>query len=238
MNLHKVWPSPWPVEIRGRSYLVSEYRLRDLACLGDWVARQRGNPLDRLPPSELRSADPRAWRAALLAAHELADADAPEWGDPEAAPLVQSFDGLAFSAWVAIRRHQPEVDLSLATRLTAAMLNEAIPEWVALQIAALRPDARYAVNRIVLADVAPHLLAKKPRRGNWARSVADLILNSSMTLNDISELTVGQFNLIVSRGEPDDGCSFDRGREGDLPGRLARWWAMDGGDGANGDGHA
>lgn len=233
MNLCDVWPAPWPVEIRGEVYEVSELRLCDLAALGDWVARRRGSALDALPPDSLRPEDPRAWRRALLAAYELADSDAPEWGDPEAAEAANSLEGLATFAWVALRRHRPEVDLPCATRLTVAMLTEAPDEWVTLQMAALRPDARRTVLRSVLGDVAPHLLEPRPRRADWGKDVARLVTDSGMTLAGVGELSVGQFNFLATRGEPPDDCLLP-GEPG-LARSLERWWAGDWP--ANGDGH-
>ena len=53
----------------------------DLAALGDWVYRRQGDGTRALPDPELRAADPRAWRAELLARYRLADGAPWAYGD-------------------------------------------------------------------------------------------------------------------------------------------------------------
>jgi hypothetical protein len=112
-------PIPRLLTLAGEEYLVSEFRLRDLAELTAWAEERSPDPLGMLAGID-REAEPERWRAAFRGAWEAAEAGPPGFGSDPVGDAVRL-------VYVAIRRHRPgfgpDDAAELLTRMTGAELD-------------------------------------------------------------------------------------------------------------------
>lgn len=107
--------------IRGKTYLISEFKLKELAELQTWIQGHILHPIDQIKDRLNGLSDKE--RMALLseARHDAVDWP-PQVGDKDGARLlVMTMPGQVEALYVGLRKHQPEVTRDEAFEVYRAM---------------------------------------------------------------------------------------------------------------------
>lgn len=195
-----ILPVPRAVTLAGRSCVVGELRLGDLAELQAWLEERADHPLAAEPADDRRAQLAAAWPAAAAWPIRL--------GSDEAAPHVATRAYRRAFLWIALRRHNPDLEPGDIDAIEAA----ATPaEWAALQRVAwaVSPKAE------IVAEVAPD---PSPSTGtDWVDVLYRIMDSLKYTPDQVRDLTLGQFRALASGGKP-----ADQGREATARAAQAR----------------
>jgi hypothetical protein len=204
--LSNLWPSPERVSLDdGEALVVRPLTLRDLAALEAWALgriRARGETPGALIDQALAlQEDPDARDALLRRAYDLAESE-----DATLAGLVDAelASPEGYAAWLRLAVQDPPLDgagsAALVDRITVA-------DWSRLYRAATRPDpldeAAAAIDRAIGVTFprAPHPGAPTDETAKLALIVAERL---GWTLDQIGDLTLGQWGAVLRCGDPSD----------------------------------
>lgn len=193
-TLLDLFPQPKPLDMAGGRWLVSQFRLRDLAKMEAWVAAQLPDPLQSifdLPPGSPER------RAALRAAFDLTLRGLPGIDSHAASVLIASPEGQAYCLWLSLSRSHPDFTLMAATSLVGAT-DEG--EWAAFERVAWAIDPHDIVNSEIDAECGVSLPPRDERPGGvtWTEAW----LSTRMPVERFGDLTLSQWRGIVAGGKP------------------------------------
>jgi hypothetical protein len=183
MSLHLFSPGPFPLRLAGCDYRARPLRVGDLYALADLAARQVRRP-GRPGPGE---ADDPAYRRALRAHFDAAEAWPPEWGR-----ALDTDEGMGLVLAATLREDGvTEEELAgLACLMTAE-------EWADLQAIAFGADPL-----LEAAATIDQLLGSGPADGgSWEKSIAAVCLALGKLPAEVATMTLPEFRLVAQRGE-------------------------------------
>jgi hypothetical protein len=194
--ISRCFPQPVPVRVAGCVLFAAQLRLRDLAALEAWAMTVTPCPTDGL------GVDGPDFPPRLAAAYDEARAWPPEIGSATVDELLsRTPEGRAMIVTLACR---PWMTHELAAEVVGAMSDE---DWHALRSVAMADDpSPFAwISAVVdqLAGVEPF----EPRReggtpSTWERVIIAACDGDPTRLEAIGDLTVGQWILFQTDGEP------------------------------------
>ncbi len=179
----------------GRFWLVSEFRVRDIAALQWWTQAHLPYPLAALHTIDRRS-DPVAWHTELVRIRRSAKAWPPAYGSSEAESAIHRAASLGAFLWAALSRHQSWFSLADAIDLGYRVSAEDFD----------------AVSRVVWAKLPMEeiyaILWPEGRGGRgageglpWEEAVDRLATTKRWTYEDIGDLTLSAFSLACHAGK-------------------------------------
>jgi hypothetical protein len=208
MSLSLFWPTPRPLLLAGRVYDVHPLRLRHLAALEAWAARQLQDTATAL--WDVASIpDPGERRTALRGLYERVEGTGPDTTGPDARAILSTRAGMAehFRHTVrrGTRRPSPACALRIAEGITAA-------EWLAWQHVAWCVDDLDAIAEAIDREIGvvwPTPGPSEPGTG-WGKSLWTVVTGvatgygsvgaTGWTLDQIGDLTIGQWHWLRSGG--------------------------------------
>ena len=191
--LTRLFPRPRPVTLGGRTFLVGEMRLSDLAELSEWMERRWESPLEALRPS-LDGLDGRARLDALRGIWDACEAGPPTWGTDEGMRMLATAEGIAQTFVTILRRHQPGMTLDEIQQVAEATTPEEYGEMLS------------AWRRVEPIDELSAMLGMdegdRGRAIGWAQAVCELCEATGWTLDYALTLTLGQIRTFRGGGKP------------------------------------
>jgi hypothetical protein len=196
---------PRPVTLGGRTFLVDEFRLEDLADLQSWLRRRWTDPMDGLR-DRLGSMAEDERRAALRGAYDVAEEGPPTWGDDRGRDLLDSAEGILETFRLALRRHHPEMTMEDDVDAMGMAVAEGI-----LSVAMRTTPAEYWAMRRVLWGVGPldeieaAMGVERNTEGGipWTQAVCELAeAYPGWTVGDIGSLTLTEVRTVREGGRP------------------------------------
>jgi hypothetical protein len=186
MSITACIPIPRRLTLAGSEYLVSEFRLRDLAELTARAEERSPNPLEGLAGID-RGAEPERWRAAFRAAYEGAERGPEGFGSEPVADAVRLVH-------LAIRRHRPGFALEEAAELLTRMTGGELDRLTRLVWGA---DPLDELDRILDPP------ASGPPAGiPWEEAIDLLSRERGLSYEAIAEMSLGAFANALRGGKP------------------------------------
>lgn len=192
MVLTSIVPTPRPVVMAGRSYLVRPATIRMLAELQQWVDARTPDPFAGVWPL-VYGADALQGEERWRAVREALDA-APspvEWDDTEGSGMLATIEGLAFTVWLGCR---PEVSPEQAVRIVVAATG---PEIAAFRRAFYGVDPRHELYVVLFAG----MLSEGGPPATWGEAICQIAEATGWTLPQIYDLTLAEFGMIRRGGK-------------------------------------
>lgn len=192
-----LFPEPVPVELAGRSFLVSELRVRDVGAIEREVAMVLGHPLvgledDVAACESLPFSDParRRSQARLLAA---VGNWPPRYGSDEFREVAATAEGACTYLFILLRRHRPGLSpagcVELAGSMTAA-------EW--------RGVDDVAWGRQPWEADGDDAGRNRPYPMDWGKAVHRVARSLGVAPDAVGDMTWTQFVNELNRGGPRD----------------------------------
>lgn len=197
-RLADLFPQPKMLTLGGGKWLVSEYRLRDLASMESWCEARLPDPFALIDATEPGTP---VRRKALRAAFDLVADGLPGIDSPAASAMLATPEGLAFRLWLSVGRSHPEFSLIVADETVAAMSDA---EWSAFNRVAWGADPYEAIDAEINAECGIKLPPKSQASSNvtWMEAY----LSSRMSIERFGNLTLNQWRGITEGGKPKDRC--------------------------------
>jgi hypothetical protein len=181
---------PRPVTLGGRTFLVDEFRLEDLADLQAWLRRRWIDPMDGLR-DRLGGMEEAERRAALRGAYGAAEEGPPTWGDDRGRDLLDSAEGILETFRLALRRHHPAEDVFAVAERTS-------------------PAEYWALRRVLwgvgpLDEIEAAMGVERNTEGGipWTQAVCELAeAYPGWTVESIGSLTLTQIRTVRGGGKP------------------------------------
>lgn len=197
-RLADLFPQPKMLTLGGGKWLVSEYRLRDLAAMESWVAARLPDPFDLIEATEPGTP---VRRKALRTAFDMVADGLPGIDSPAASAMLATPEGLAFCLWLSISKCHPDFTLMAAASLLDGMADT---EWSAFDRTASGADPYDVIDAEINAECGIMLPPKPAKSGDvtWMEAY----LSSGMSIERFGNLTLSQWRGITEGGKPKDRC--------------------------------
>jgi hypothetical protein len=193
------WALPQPVALPlgGAPYLCLPLRLRHLARLQELVKSRHPCPLDALRPG-IAAAEPGSleYRRLVAAALDACEAWPPPLSAPESDATLEAPVGTALLIGCCLETTHPGLAAPDLWRLAGVTTPE---ELAALRRLAFQVDPLGELARLV----DPETYARRGKPADWGKAIVALIrAYPGYTLASAGELTLRQFELLRTDGEP------------------------------------
>lgn len=194
-----VIPVPRPLGVKaldGHTLHVAEMRLEDLAELQGVLDATWPDPYIAARAS-LEDAEGESRWAVLHAAYEAAEAGPPVYGEGAGATYFASLEGFCLLAWVALRRHQPELDPTDVATLVLLMDED---ERFRLRWIAEGGDALRVLGRMLLEGYP------RPRSTpiTWGQAIHEVAETLGIPYPTVYAMTLTEFRNARRGGKPED----------------------------------
>lgn len=195
-RLCDLFPQPKPMNLGGGQWLVSQYRLRDLGFLENWIASRRPEPF---ADPGLSSVDARTRRLALRRAYERGELPSPRFASEEAERAYATPEGGGWLVWLSLHQCQPDMVHAEAVEIAAAAT---VAQWAAFERAAWAIDPMDELDAMVNAEMGIRMPeGVRPKEMNFAKAFVEVTSHTPMSLKQFGNLTLTQWRAIITGGE-------------------------------------
>jgi hypothetical protein len=194
-----VIPVPRPLRVAaldGHTLHVAEMRLSDLAELQGVLDATWSDPYLAARASLEDAAGESRWPL-LVAAYEAAEAGPPVYGEGAGAAYFVGLEGFCLLAWVALRRHQPDLDPADVATLVLLMDED---ERFRLRWIAEGGDALRVLGRMLLEGYP------RPRSTpiTWGQAIHEVTEVLGVAYEAVYRMTLTEFRNARRSGKPED----------------------------------
>lgn len=213
MLLTSIVPTPRPVVMAGRSYLVRPATIRMLAELQQWVDARTPGPFAGVWPLVYGADALQGDERFAAIGRALANAPEPvEWDSPDGASRLATIEGLAFTVWLGCR---PEVSPEVAAQLAS---RSAVHEIAEFRRTFYGVDPEHELYMLFFAD----LLGPSGQTATWGEAMYEIAERTGWTLPQIYDLTLAEFGMIRRGGKAAPRPSPSQGSPGAFQSVKAR----------------
>lgn len=196
MRLYQLYPTPIIVEMAGQKWRVSQFRLRDMARLEQWVASQSESPYLRRQ-NEIYNAEPE--KVPYIAANIFNECGdwPPQIHDKDAQAQLRTPIGILAFLGIVLRDDPEPTEtelLEFAAHLSIYQDDLSRLEWIAYGL---------SEQQLLIALIDDNGQAD-PSQINWGKEITEMVKeHKGWTYNDVGDMFLTQWACYRWNGETD-----------------------------------